>query len=209
MTFSIPITDKKIGADKYQKIIDAAIRVFAKKGFYNSKVADVAKLAEVADGTIYLYFKNKDDLLISIFEHSMAYFFDEARRELQTLTCPDAKLKRFIALHLNLVEQNQHLATVLQLELRSSNKFMKEHKVDTFFAYLQLIEEILTEGKEKNVFRADCNVQIIKRAIFGMIDEIALEWMLMHAKRYSLESAADEIYKLVAAGIRGDSQNTI
>lgn len=202
MALSIPILDKKNVSDKYQKIIDAAIKVFAKKGFYNSKVADVAKQAEVADGTIYLYFKNKDDLLISIFEHSMTYFFAEVKRDLEALTCPDAKLKRFIALHLNLVEENQHLATVLQLELRSSNKFMKEHKVDTFFTYLQLIEGILVEGKEKNIFRSDFDVQIIKRAIFGMIDEIALEWMLMKTKRYSLEFAADEIYRLVVGGLK-------
>ncbi len=200
---SFPILDKKLASEKYQKIIDAAIKVFAKKGFFNAKVADVAKQAEVADGTIYLYFKNKDDLLISIFEHSMAYFLYEAKRELAELTCPNEKLKRFIALHLTLVEQNQHLATVLQIELRSSHKFMKEHKLDTFLSYLSLIGEILTAGKKSGVFRADLDEAIASRALFGIIDEIALEWMMMNPKRYSLEYAAEQIYKLMIVGADG------
>jgi TetR/AcrR family fatty acid metabolism transcriptional regulator len=125
MSFQIQ-TDKKNTTEKYQRIIEAAIKVFAKKGFYNSKVSDVAEEADVADGTIYLYFKNKDDLLISIFEHSMDFFFQQAKDHLQGIESPSEKLKKFIALHLALVQKNQNLATVIQIELRSSHKFMIE-----------------------------------------------------------------------------------
>lgn len=202
MSFQIPFLDKKLTNEKYHRIIDAAIKVFARQGFYNSKVADVAKTADVADGTIYLYFKNKDDLLISIFEHSMDFFFHEVRQELEPLTSPLLKLHKFIELHLQLVHKNQNLAVVLQVELRSSHKFMKEYQAEKFFQYLNLLEVIITEGQASNLFNPALNPQIAKRAIFGAIDELALEWILMKHKRYELEEAANQLYELILNGLK-------
>ncbi len=193
---------KKINTEKYNKIIEAAIKVIAKKGFYNAKVADVAKQAEVADGTIYLYFKNKDDILISIFENSMDSFFNQAISQLNTQATPQEKLKSFISLHLNLLQKNQKLATVLQIELRSSHKFMKEYKADKFFQYLHLIEDIIIAGQLQNIFNKDINPQIATRAIFGAIDELALEWILMKHKRYTLEEAANQLFEIIIGGIK-------
>lgn len=202
MTFQVPISDKKLANEKYQRIIDAAIKVFSKQGFYNSKVADVARAADVADGTIYLYFKNKDDLLISIFEHSMDYFLQEAQKELQGETSPIEKLRKFIALHLQLVQKNPNLAVVLQVELRSSHKFMTEYEADKFFQYLRLLENIIKSGQEKGLFKSDINPQIAKRAIFGAIDEMALEWILMKHKRYGDDDAATQLFHLLYDGLK-------
>lgn len=201
MTFQI-FTEKKSNTEKYQKIIDAAIKVFSKKGFFNSKVSDVATEANIADGTIYLYFKNKDNLLISIFEHSMDYFFQHATSKLKELTCPKEKLKQFIFLHLSLVQKNQNLAVVLQVELRSSHKFMTEYKAEKFFQYLDIIEKIIIEGQEKNLFKKTIHPQIAKRIIFGSIDELALEWILMKKKRYTLEEASNQLFQLIYEGIK-------
>lgn len=188
--------------EKYQKIIDAAIKVFAKKGFFHAKVADVAKQADVADGTIYLYFKNKDDLLISIFENSMDNFLSAAKKKIATQESVKDKLKEFLTLHLTLLEKNQKLATVLQLELRSSHKFMTEYKADKFFQYLRLIEELIIEGQQQGLFKPNLNPHIVTRAIFGAVDEIALEWVLMKKKSYVLEEAADQLTQLLFEGIR-------
>ena len=204
MNLNFPISDKKLSNPKYQRIVDAAIKVFSKKGFYNSKVSDVAKVAEVADGTIYLYFKNKDDLLISIFEHSMDYFLGHAREELSKLTCPVEKLKKFILMHLRLVQKNQNLATVLQLELRSSHKFMKEYRAEKFMEYLQVVEDVIKEGQEQNLFKTNFNDHIASRAIFGAIDEMALEWLLMKNKRYDIEEAAEQLISLIYDGIKNN-----
>src|SRR3989338_7018 len=111
-----------VTGNKSARIIEAATKVFARKGFYNSTIADIAKIAEVAEGTIYLYFKNKDDLLISIFEQSMDHFVQEVNRELVFLKSPKDKLKRFLSLHLTLVQKNPDLAQVLQIELSQSSK---------------------------------------------------------------------------------------
>ena len=186
--------------DKSLRIMDAAIRVFARKGFYNATISDVAKVAEVAEGTIYLYFKNKDDLLISIFEHSMDLFIQEVNRELEGLNDPKEKLKKFLSLHLRLVQKNPDLAQVLQIELRQSSKFMKEYEGGKFSDYLNVVRSILEEGQEKGVFRKDLDPRILRRAIFGAVDELALEWLLMKKKKYSLETGAEQIGEMFVRG---------
>ncbi|HEX5036547.1 MAG TPA: TetR/AcrR family transcriptional regulator [bacterium] len=187
--------------EKSLRILDAAIRIFARKGFYNSTIADVAKVAEVAEGTIYLYFKNKDDLLISIFEHSMDLFIAEAQKELEGVADPKEKLQRFIALHLKLVQKNPELAQVLQIELRQSSKFMKEYEAGKLIDYLNVVRGILEEGQSQGVFRKGLDPRILRRAIFGCIDELALEWLLMSKKKYSLEACAEQVSDMFIRGI--------
>lgn len=197
----------KIGAeknqsDKYQKIIQAATHVFASKGFYNSKVADIAKEADVADGTIYLYFKNKDDLLISIFETSIDGFIHSVETTIQDTKNPIEKLHQFIRLHLALVQDNQDIAQVLQIELRQSSKFMKEYAATRFREYLDVIAKIIEEGQQQELFKKELNPMILKRAIFGAIDEMALEWVLMKKKKYKMEEVADQLCLILTEGLK-------
>ena len=193
---------EKTQSDKYQKIIQAATHVFASKGFYNSKVSDIASEADVADGTIYLYFKNKDDILISIFEYSMDTFIGSVERTLKGIQDPIEKLHRFIFLHLELVQNNQDVAQVLQIELRQSSKFMKEYAATKFLDYLNIISKILEEGQSSGVFKKEINPMIVKRAIFGAVDEMALEWVLMKKKKYSMEAVADQICRMLTEGLK-------
>lgn len=203
----MPLHAQKIGSEKYQKIIQAATKVFAQKGFYNSKVADVAKEASVADGTIYLYFKNKDDLLISIFEESMDNFTAEIQKRVEGVEDPVEKLTRFIRLHLDLVRENQDTAQVLQIELRQSTKFIKEYAGTKFKDYLNIIASILEQGQKAGVFRRDLNASVIKLVIFGALDEMALEWVLMKKKKYSMEDVASQICSMFIEGLRTRSPN--
>ena len=198
----MPLNAQKIGSEKYQKIIQAATKVFAQKGFYNSKVADIAKEAKVADGTIYLYFKNKDDLLISIFENSMDNFSGEIQKIVVGVSDPIEKLRRFIKLHLELVRENQDTAQVLQIELRQSSKFMKEYAATKFRDYLGHISQILEEGQEKGVFKKSINALIVKRAIFGAVDEMALDWVLMKKKKYTMEEVAEQLCSMFIEGLK-------
>src|SRR3989338_4430052 len=190
-----------VTGNKSARIIEAATKVFARKGFYNATISDVARAAEVAEGTIYLYFKNKDDLLISIFEHSMDFFIQEAHREMEGIGDPKERLKKFLALHLKLVQKNPDLAQVLQIELRQSSKFMKEYQGGKFSDYLNVVRAILEEGQAKGVFRKDLEPRILRRAIFGAVDEMALEWLLMKKKKYSLESCSEQIGEMLIRGI--------
>ncbi|MBI4411910.1 MAG: TetR/AcrR family transcriptional regulator [Deltaproteobacteria bacterium] len=195
------LANKKQSADKHQKIIEAAIAVFAGNGFFNSTVADVAREADVADGTIYLYFKNKDDLLISIFEYSMDLFIQEAEAALKSSSDPKEKLREFISLHLKLVQKYPDLAQVIQIELRQSTKFMKEYPNEKFFQYLDIVSGIIGDGQESGVFKKNLDPVILKRVIFGAVDEIALEWTLMKRKRYTMAEAADQVCGMIFEGI--------
>ena len=187
--------------DKHQRIIKAALKVFAKKGFYNSKVSEIAKEAEVADGTIYLYFKNKDDILISVFETEMRKMINNMKKELSASKDPIEKIRMFAFQHLNMITENQEWAEVAQVELRQSTKFMREYVKDHYADYLNLFAYIVREGQEKGVFKEDINTGIAKRAFFGALDEMGRYWVLSRSKRYSVEESAKQISDIFIKGV--------
>lgn len=192
---------KKKNSDKHRRIIEAALKVFAKNGFYNSKVSEIARAADVADGTIYLYFQNKDDILISLFEEEMGNVLDKMKQALQTVTDPAAKLERFAHQHLTMLEENQELAEIIQVELRQSSKFMKEYENDRFHQYLNIISSIIKQGQERGVFRRDILPGVAKRAFFGALDEMSRYWILSPVKKYSTAVAAQQISAFFIKGM--------
>lgn len=189
--------------DKRQRILDAAIEVFAARGFYNARVSDIAKAAGVADGTIYLYFKSKDDLLISLFEDKMEVIIGRFRATMADNERASDRLRRFIQLHLEMVAAEPTLAEVLTVELRQSAKFMREYKAPKFGEYLGLLEEIIELGRQTQEFRADLHPGIAKRVLFGALDEVSLHWVSSRRKPYALEDAALEIWRICALGVLG------
>lgn len=187
--------------DKHRKIIKAALKVFAKKGFYNSRVSEIAKEAEVADGTIYLYFKNKDDILISVFETEMKKMIDGMKKELDKYKDPLEKVKMFAFKHLNMITENQEWAEVAQVELRQSSKFMREYVKDHYMDYLNIFAYVIREGQEKGVFKENINTGIAKRAFFGALDEMGRYWVLSTSKRYGIEETANQISDIFIKGL--------
>jgi len=189
------------GTAKRVRILRAAIRIFSQKGFFNSKVSDIARAAGVADGTIYLYFKNKDDLLISLFEEKMGEVVADVRERVAMGTDPLQRLRIFIENHMDLLVREAGLIEVIQVELRQSNKFMKEYVPVRFLEYLDVLGGILEEGKGDGTFRVDLNVKTARRAIFGALDEISLAHVLSKKKRYLPAETAAEIYRIFADGL--------
>lgn len=192
--------NKKSG-DKHRRIIEAAVKVFAKNGFYNSKVSEIARAANVADGTIYLYFQNKDDILICLFEEEMSRVLDYVRQAVASTDDPARKLELFALAHLSLTERNQQMAEIIQVELRQSSKFMKEYKNDKFHEYLNIISSIIREGQAQGVFRADIKPGVAKRAFFGALDEMSRYWVLAPVKKYSIAAAARQISDIFLKGM--------
>jgi TetR/AcrR family fatty acid metabolism transcriptional regulator len=185
---------------KRQKILHAATKVFARNGFFHSRVSEIARESGVADGTIYLYFKNKEDILISIFEESMDEILNLVRSEISQHKDALAKLRRFVHLHMALMEQNPRLAEVIQVELRQSSKFMKEYKNVKFLEYLQFIAEVIEEGQREGLIRPNITSAVFKRMLFGALDELALQWVLSK-RRHSLSAAADQVTDIFLQGI--------
>ena len=189
-------------ADKRRHILEAAVGVFARQGFHKSRVSDVARAAEVADGTIYLYFKSKDDILISIFEETMSDMIERVQVAIEPHADPLDQLREFALFHMQNVEDHCDVAKVLQVELRLSSTFMKEYKPTRLQQYMDIIGRLIAEGKATGVIRADVNPIIARRAFFGALDEIAMQWILTPNARYGLRESAEQIAELFVRGLQ-------
>ncbi|MBV9957219.1 MAG: TetR/AcrR family transcriptional regulator [Acidobacteria bacterium] len=187
-------------ADKREAILRAATQVFARNGYFNSKVADIASAAGVADGTVYLYFKSKEEILHSIFDRTVDEAVKETREELQEVADPREKLRRIAYRHLERLGADRDLAVVFQVELRGSTKFMEEFSAAGFAAYLALIRATIEEGQRAGVFRAGLNAKVVSKILFGALDEMATNWILSR-RRYKLAPLADQVLDIFLNGV--------
>jgi TetR/AcrR family fatty acid metabolism transcriptional regulator len=186
---------------KRDAILRAATDVFAESGYFNAQVADVARAAGVAAGTVYLYFRSKDDLLVSIFERSMRDAIAEGRAMVGGVRDPRQRLRRFAALHLGRLGRDRNLAVVFQVELRQSTKFMERFSSTLLRDYLGLIRDAIADGQRAGMFRADIKATVAAKMFFGALDEMATNWILSR-RRYSLEADADAVVDLFVNGAR-------
>jgi TetR/AcrR family fatty acid metabolism transcriptional regulator len=189
------------GDDKRDRIMNAAITAFAQNGYHQATMAAVAREAGVAAGTIYLYFKSKDDLLISIFEEKVQGFIDEFHSQLVQEESAEIKLRKLVQLHLFEMQNRPDLAAVFQLELRQSRHFMSSYPKADLKGYFDLIGEIIEEGQQQGLFRKDLYVSAIKRAFFGAMDETVTSWLLA-GRNYDLTQMADPLADLFIRGFK-------
>jgi TetR/AcrR family transcriptional regulator, fatty acid metabolism regulator protein len=186
--------------DKSQNIIEAAVRVFARKGYYNSRVSDIAREAGIAAGTIYLYFKTKDDILVTLFRNKMTEFVGSLRKAVADEPDAIAKVRRLVALHFRMLEDNPELAEVVQIELRQGQKFFRGASSQEIGAYFALIGSLLEEGVAQGQFRQDLPVKIATKMLFGAMDQMATSWVL--GKRgYRLVDTAPAVADLFLQGV--------
>jgi len=188
--------------EKYRKIIAAATKIFSQKGFFKARVSEIAKEAGIADGTVYIYFKHKDDILIALFEEKMQEVLDNMKEQISQETDPLKKIERFALVHLRLIEDHKDIAEIIQVELRQSSMFMKNYRNTKFFDYLNIISAIIQEGKEKGVIRDDIIPGIAKRAFFGALDEMSRFWVLSKRPKYDIQTASRQITNFFIDGIR-------
>ena len=186
---------------KRDAILRAAIDIFAERGYFNAQVADVARAAGVAAGTVYLYFRSKDDLLVSIFERSMRDGLAGSRAAIADLPDPPERLRRLARGHLARLGSDRNLAIVFQVELRQSTKFMERFSSTLLRDYLGLIREAIADGQRDGLFRTDINPTSAAKMMFGALDEMATNWILSR-RRYSLEADADAVVDLFINGAR-------
>ncbi|WP_026701447.1 TetR/AcrR family transcriptional regulator [Salibacterium aidingense] len=184
---------------KYNQIIDAAVRVIAHNGYHQAQVSKIAKEAGVADGTIYLYFKNKEDILISLFEVKMGDFIEQIRARLTEASTIEEQLKLLVKMHLKQLAANKELAVVTQLELRQSNYELRQKINEVLRDYLSVMENLLTRGKEQHVFSPELNEKLARQMIFGTLDEVATNWVMKDCK-YDLEALAGPVYDMLLDG---------
>ena len=195
-----PAATPRATGEKYQRILDAAVAVFAEKGFHVARVADIASRAGVADGTVYLYFKNKEEILMSAINTPIDAFVAQARTELSKIPSPTEKLRRLAHMHLSALGSNRNLAVVFQMELRQSARFLAPFSHEHMIEYLSLVREAIRQGQEKGVFRADLNEKIAANCFFGAIDEMVTSWVLADHD-YPLEGTAEPVANVILKGL--------
>ena len=188
-------------ADKHSKIIRASTKVFAKKGFFNARISDIAKEAKVADGTIYLYFNNKFDILISVFEEEIGNLIEQVQKLLAKEEDPRRLLEIFATKHLSVMKKNKNLAEVIQIELRQSAKLIKDYRNNKFSEYVNIISTIIKLGQEQGVYNKSIRPGLAKRAFFGALDEISRVWTVSNTTPYSIEEATAQILEIFLNGI--------
>ena len=186
-------------ADKRQRILEAATHVFARKGYFAARVSDIAKKAGVADGTIYLYFRNKEDILVRLFDQVMSEHVEEAREAVRVLPSAPERLLAVAERHLAVLGENRDLAAVFQVELRQSTRFMERFTASWLRDYFALLDEVLEEGQRDGSLRTDVNRKLAAKVLFGALDETVTSWLLSE-KRYSLTDSAAPVVDLFLRG---------
>lgn len=199
--FLLVVSNLKRNKPKYMQIVDAAVIAIAENGYHQAQVSKIAKQAGVADGTIYLYFKNKEDILISVFQEKMGIFVENLQDIIKSGETSSEKLSKMINNHFRVLSSDLHLATVTQLELRQSNKEIRL-KINTILKeYLVLLDQILIEGMLSGEFNQAMDVRIARQMVFGTIDEITTTWV-MNENRYDLMEQSPKVQQLLLNAIK-------
>lgn len=186
--------------EKPQQIIDAAVRIFARKGYYHSRVSDIAREAGMAAGTIYLYFRTKDEILVTLFRDTMAHFVASVRKAVAEEPDAVAKLRRLVRLHFEMLEENPALAEVLQVELRQGHKFFRGASAHEVSAYFALIAAVIEEGVAQGQLRSSVPVKVATKALFGAMDQMATSWVL-GKRAYRLVDTAESVADIFLRGV--------
>jgi TetR/AcrR family fatty acid metabolism transcriptional regulator len=186
--------------DKYQRILTAAVKVFARQGFYQSTISQVAREAGVADGTIYLYFKNKDDILVNFFSFITKQAFERFRLAVDSAKNSEDKLRQLIRSHLSAFQQDMDFAIVYQVETHQSSRLADEQIREMSKMYRDIIAEIAEQGQAEGCFRKDIYVGLVKRFVIGAVDEVINTWIHAGGK-YDLVSMAEPLVDLFIRGI--------
>lgn len=190
----------KRNPDKYQKILAAAIKVFAEQGFHQATVAQIARQAGVADGTIYLYFKNKDDILVHFYTHKAKLVFQRFRQAVDQADTAIGKLRNLIRIHLQEFQSDPNMAVAYQIETRQQRDFTLEHIKEMSRMYRDIITEIVELGQREGTIRENLPMGLVKRLINGAVDEVINDWIHKNG-RYELTAMAEPLVDLFVNGI--------
>jgi TetR/AcrR family fatty acid metabolism transcriptional regulator len=188
------------GTSKRDRILRAAIDVFAQSGYFTAKVSEIAKAAGVADGTIYLYFDGKEDLLVTIFREHTRNYLQILERRLAEVRSPEERLRTAMRHHLETLGRDRSLAIVSQVELRHSLKFMSLFSQEEVADYLNILRGIVEQGQTAGVFSKTLHPQLVAKAIFGILDEMVTSWILSE-KEQDLAEQSDALAELVLKGL--------
>lgn len=193
---------KKKG-EKYEAILEAAVKVIAANGYRNSQINKIAKKAGVADGTVYLYFDSKEEIMVDIHNEFLGGFIEEVRRGMMGINDSPGKLKKLVEAHLTILEKDYDLAVVVMVELRQPDPVLRRATSDVLKRYFRLIEELIEQGQANGSFNPELNKFLARRMIFGTLDEIVISWV--YNPNRSLSDLVPQVYKMLLNGLTGNT----
>ena len=200
MQLEADINKKSKTNGKYHQILEAAIKVFAQQGFHQATISQIAREAGVADGTIYLYFKNKEDIMVNFFGYKTKQVFGRFREEVDKADNARDKLRLLIKRHLEEFQRDRHMAVLYQTETRRHSRMCEEQIREMSKMYQDLVSEIVENGQAEGLMRKDLYMGLVKRFIIGAIDEVINTW-LHSGGSYDLVSMADTLVDLFIRGV--------
>ncbi len=189
--------------DKYQRILNAAVEVIAEKGYFNSPISAIAARAGVADGTVYLYFKNKDDVLRTAIDQNFDRFHQRVLERFKELTDPRAQLEYIAETHLESNSENRAMAIVMQTEVRQSARFIAEFSHHHLVKYIAVVREVIRRGQQQGIFRQDISDGVVAHCMFGAIDEL-LSSAVFTGRSYDAKATAKQVLDVLLHGITRD-----
>ncbi|AJS57618.1 TetR/AcrR family transcriptional regulator [Paenibacillus sp. IHBB 10380] len=187
--------------EKFELILEAALKVIAENGFHGSQISKIAKEAGIADGTVYLYFKNKEDILISLFQQRLGDLVSMFKSSVRETNSADDAIRKICEIHFTELEQNVNLAYVTQIELRQSSLELRKAIGHVVKPYIQLIENILEQGVQEKLFRPDLDIKLTRLLLFGGMDEVVTSW-LTSGRKYSLSAQVDKTVEFFLKGLK-------
>lgn len=188
------------GGEKYQRILDAAVEVIAENGYFNSTVSAIAARAGVADGTVYLYFKSKEELLRTAIDASFNRFHEQVLERFKTMHGPREQLEYIAQVHLEASTANRSMAIVMQTEVRQSAKFIAEFSHHHLVKYIQMVREVIRRGQAEGIFRKDVSDGVVAHCMFGAIDEL-LSSAVFTGRVYDAKTTAAQVLDVLLNGI--------
>jgi TetR/AcrR family fatty acid metabolism transcriptional regulator len=195
------------GSEKYQRILDAAVEVIAEHGYFNSPVSKIAKRAGVADGTVYLYFKSKDDVLRTAIDTTFAKFYKQVEEAFRTVKGPREQLEYIAQVHLESHSVNRSMAILMQTEVRQSARFIAEFSHHHLVKYIQVVREVVRRGQQEGIFRRDISDGVVAHCMFGAIDEL-LSSAVFTGRVYDAKATAAQVMDVLLTGITARNRTT-
>jgi len=186
--------------EKYTAILEAAQHVIAEQGYHSAQISRIAREAGVAAGTVYLYFKNKPDLLVCLFRERLRLLIAEAKQAVAEADDPREKLRLAIRQHFRSLGSRRDLAAVTQIEMRQADTSVQQQISDLMKGWFAVIDELIAEGQACGHFTTGVPAKQIRNLIYGTLDQTVTAWVLSGFK-FDLEALAEPTYTLIAHGM--------
>jgi len=198
------MTDKNRPKTRKDRIMDAALSIFAEKGFQNSTITEVSKAAGVSEATIYEYFGTKEDLLFAIPEKISNDTFEESSKVIPYIKGVEGKIRAILLFYVQLYQSNPDYSALVLLQLMSNKRFRQTPAHAAIRKSSHVLLDCIREGIADGTFKKDSNPYLIRSMFMGTVEHLFIHWHMqgMPKRKTSIADLLDPLIEIVFDGIR-------